>query len=110
MVERWSEMMIACTAYHLIEPHALPRQHTTISRGARPAICEGWMQRNFFRQRSSKVFKCLVEEYLPSDKEWADSFSGNLPLFMVAASCENCAVSVIYHLLRRNVHDASTLT
>jgi hypothetical protein len=25
---------------------------------------------------------------------------------MVAASCENSAVSVIYHLLRRNVHDA----
>jgi hypothetical protein len=48
-----------------------------------------------------KVFKCL-----PSDGEWADSFSGNLPLFMIAASCENSAVSVIYHLLRRNVHDA----
>jgi hypothetical protein len=48
-----------------------------------------------------------TEECLPSDKEWADSFSGNsLPLFMVAASCENCVVSVIYHLLRRNVHDA----
>jgi hypothetical protein len=54
-----------------------------------------------------KVFKFLVEDCLPSDKEWADSFSGNLPLFMVAASCENCAaVSVIYHLLRRNVHNA----
>ena len=54
-----------------------------------------------------KVFQLLVEECLPSDKEWADSFSGNsLPLFMVAASCENCAVSVIYHLLRRNVPDA----
>jgi len=39
---------------------------------------------------------------------WADSFSDNLPLFMVAASCENssASVSVIYHLLRRNVHDA----
>jgi hypothetical protein len=48
-----------------------------------------------------KVFKCL-----PSDGEWADNFSGNLPLFMIAASCENSAVSVIYHLLRRNVHDA----
>jgi hypothetical protein len=56
-----------------------------------------------------KVFKFLVEECLPSDGEWADSFSdssSNLPLFMVAASCENSAVSVIYHLLRRNVHDA----
>jgi len=54
-----------------------------------------------------KGFKLLVEECLPSDGEWADSFSGNsLPLFMVAASCENSAVSVIYHLLRRNVHDA----
>ena len=54
-----------------------------------------------------KVFKFLVEECLPSDKGWADNLSGNsLPLFMVAASCENCAASVIYHLLRRNVHDA----
>ena len=50
-----------------------------------------------------KVF-VLIEECLPSDKEWADDFSGNLPLFMVAASCKNCAVSVIYHLLR-TTHD-----
>jgi hypothetical protein len=56
-----------------------------------------------------KVFKFVVEECLPSDKEWADKFSANsLPLFMVAASCESCTVSVIYHLLRRNVHDVST--
>jgi hypothetical protein len=57
-----------------------------------------------------KVFKFLVEECLPSDGEWAVTRSGssNLPLFMVAASCENSAVSVIYHLLRRNVHDVST--
>jgi hypothetical protein len=55
-----------------------------------------------------KVFEFLVEEFLPSDKEWADTRSGNLPLFMIAASCENSPVSVIYHLLRRNVHDAST--
>jgi hypothetical protein len=49
----------------------------------------------------------LIEECLPSDKEWAVGLSVNLPpLFMVAASCKNCAVSVIYHLLRRNVHDA----
>jgi hypothetical protein len=56
-----------------------------------------------------KVFKFVVEECLPSDKEWADTRSGSyLPLFMVAASCESCTVSVIYHLLRRNVHDVST--
>ena len=56
-----------------------------------------------------KVFKFLVEECLPSDEEWAGTRSGNLPLFMIAASsCESCAVLVIYHLLRRNVHDAST--
>jgi hypothetical protein len=53
------------------------------------------------------VFKFLVEECLPSDEEWTDSFSGNsLALFMIEASCENSAVSVIYHLLKRNVHDA----
>jgi hypothetical protein len=56
-----------------------------------------------------KVFKFLFEECLPSDREWADTHSGNnLPLFMLAASCESCTVSVIYHLLRRNVHDVST--
>ena len=56
-----------------------------------------------------KVFEFVVEECLPSDKEWADTRSGSyLPLFMVAASCESCTVSVIYHLLRRNVHDVST--
>jgi peptide subunit release factor RF-3 len=55
-----------------------------------------------------KVLKFLVEECLSSDKEWADTRSGNLPLFMIAAACENSAVSVIYHLLRRNVHDVST--
>jgi hypothetical protein len=52
-----------------------------------------------------KVFQ-LVEECLPLDAEWADGANnnGNLPPFMVAASCENCAASVIYYLLRRNVH------
>jgi hypothetical protein len=52
-----------------------------------------------------KVFKFVVGECLPSDKEWVDTHRGNLPLFMVAASCESCTVSIIYHLLRRNVHD-----
>jgi hypothetical protein len=55
-----------------------------------------------------KKIEFLVEECLPSNEEWANTRSGNLPLFMVAASCENGAVSLIYHLLRRNVHDAST--
>jgi hypothetical protein len=51
-----------------------------------------------------KVFE-FIEECLPLDAEWADARNhGNLPPFMVAASCENCAVSVIYYLLRRNVH------
>jgi hypothetical protein len=52
-----------------------------------------------------KVFE-LVEDCLPLDAEWADGANnnGNLPPFMVAASCENCAASVIYYLLRRNVN------
>ena len=51
-----------------------------------------------------KVFT-LIEECLPLDAEWAGTHNhGNLPPFMVAASCENCAVSVIYYLLRRNVN------
>ena len=54
-----------------------------------------------------KVFK-LIEECLPLDAEWAGANNGNLPLFMVAASCENCAVSVIYYFLRRNVHSLLT--
>jgi hypothetical protein len=45
-----------------------------------------------------KVFE-LIEECLPLDAEWAGAQNGNLPPFMVAASCENCAASVIYYLL-----------
>ena len=51
-----------------------------------------------------KVF-ALIGECLPLDAEWAGAHNhGNLPPFMVAASCENCAASVIYYLLRRNVN------
>ena len=53
-----------------------------------------------------KVFE-LIEECVPFlDAEWADTHSstGALPLFMVAASCDNCAASVIYYFLRRNAH------
>jgi hypothetical protein len=51
-----------------------------------------------------KVFQLIEECCLPTDEEWSDAHSHALPLFMVAASCENCAASVIYHFLRRNVH------
>jgi hypothetical protein len=50
-----------------------------------------------------KLFQ-LIEECLPKEAEWSDTHSNTLPLFMVAASCENSAVSVIYYFLRRNVH------
>jgi len=50
-----------------------------------------------------EVFE-LIEECLPTDEEWVDAHSNALPQFMVAASCENCAASVIYYFLRRNVH------
>jgi hypothetical protein len=51
-----------------------------------------------------KVF-ALIEECFPLDEEWhATHSSAALPLFMVAASCENCAASVIYYFLRRNAH------
>jgi hypothetical protein len=46
----------------------------------------------------------LFDECLPKEAEWSDTHSNTLPLFMVAASCENSAVSVIYYFLRRNVH------
>jgi hypothetical protein len=48
--------------------------------------------------------KCfnLLKNAPPLDAEWAGANNCNLPLFMVAASCENCApVSVIYFFLRR---------
>jgi hypothetical protein len=50
-----------------------------------------------------KVFQ-LFDECLPKEAEWSDTHSNALPLFMVAASCENSVVSVIYYFLRRNVH------
>ena len=50
-----------------------------------------------------KSFNLLKNAPPPLDEEWSDTHSKNaLPLFMVAASCENCApVSVIYFFLRR---------
>jgi hypothetical protein len=50
-----------------------------------------------------KVFE-LNEECTPLDAELTNTHSNALPLFMVAASCKNCAASVIYYFLRRNVH------
>jgi hypothetical protein len=50
-----------------------------------------------------KVFQ-LIDACLPKEAEWSDTHSNTLPLFMVAASCKNSAVSVIYYFLRRNVH------
>jgi hypothetical protein len=75
--------------------------------------CDGTFYNSAVRKFGiEKVFKVLVEECLPSDEEWTVTRSGssNLPLFMAAASCENSAVSVIYHLLRRNVHDVIVST
>ena len=48
-------------------------------------------------------FWCVVGCYSSTSRK-SGAQNGNLPLFMVAASCENCAVSVIYYLLRRNVN------
>jgi hypothetical protein len=66
------------------------------------------MMRNATRRLSTmfggdKVFE-LIEECAPLDEEWSDTHSNALQLFMVAASCENCAASVIYYFLRRNAH------
>jgi hypothetical protein len=53
---------------------------------------------------AEKVF-ALIEECLPLDAEWDGANNGGKLLpFMVAASCENCAASVIYYLLRRNLN------
>jgi hypothetical protein len=64
---------------------------------------EIFFERSLRKFGGDKVFE-LVEECAPLDEEWSDTHSNALPLFMVAASCENCAASLIYHLLRRNVH------
>ena len=65
---------------------------------------ERFFESSLRKFRGDKVFE-LIEECLPLDAEWAGAHNhGNLPPFMVAASCENCAASVIYYLLRRNVN------
>ena len=66
---------------------------------------ETFFERSLRKFGGEKVFQ-LMEDCLPLDAEWADGANnnGNLPPFMVAASCENCAASVIYYLLRRNVN------
>ena len=65
---------------------------------------ESFFESSLRKFGGDKVFQ-LIEECLPLVVEWADgAHNGNLPPFMVAASCENCAASVIYYLLRRNVN------
>jgi len=65
---------------------------------------ESFFESSLRKFGDDKVFQ-LIEECLPLDVEWAEgAHNGNLPPFMVAASCENCAASVIYYLLRRNVN------
>ena len=64
---------------------------------------EIFFERSLRKFGGDKVFE-LVEECAPLDEEWSDTHSNALPLFMVAASCENCAASVIYYFLRRNAH------
>jgi hypothetical protein len=66
--------------------------------------CEETFFESSLRKFGGDKFFELIEECLPLDVEWAGAHNGNLPPFMVAASCEDCAASVIYYLLRRNVH------
>ena len=65
------------------------------------------MRRTDATKRSTAAqFESLVlRKFLKSSLKNVGIRDDNLPLFMVAASCETCPVSVIYHLLRRNVHD-----
>jgi hypothetical protein len=65
---------------------------------------ETFFESSFRKFGGAKVFK-IIEKCLPLDAEWDGAYNnGNLPPFMVAASCENCTASVIYYLLRRNVN------
>ena len=64
---------------------------------------ETFFERSLRKFGIEKVFE-LIEECAPLDEEWSDTHSNALPLFLVAASCENCAASLIYYFLRRNAH------
>ena len=65
---------------------------------------ETFFERSLRKFGGDEVFE-LIEECAPVDEEWSDTPHGNaLPLFMVAASCENYAASVIYYFLRRNAN------
>jgi hypothetical protein len=54
-----------------------------------------------------KVFEVIENCSIPSSVECSGS---RLPSFMVAASIENSAVSIIYYLLRNNVDSSSLVT
>ena len=54
-----------------------------------------------------KVFEVIQDCSIPSSVECSGS---RLPSFMVAASFENSAVSIIYYLLRNNVDSSSLVT
>ena len=66
--------------------------------------CDETFYNNAVRKFGIEKVYQLIEECAPLDEEWSDNHSNALPLFMVAASCENCAASVIYYFLRRNAH------
>jgi hypothetical protein len=67
--------------------------------------CDETFFETLLRKFGGEKVLALIEERLPLDAEWADEHNnGNFPPFMVAASCKNCAESVIYYLLRRNVN------
>jgi hypothetical protein len=70
----------------------------------KPYMCNETVYEKLLRTfDSEKVFQ-LFEECFPTDGEWFGTppDSNALPLFMIAASCENSSVSVIYYFLRRN--------
>ena len=54
-----------------------------------------------------KVFEIIQDCSIPLSVECSGS---RIPSFMVAASFENSAVSIIYYLLRNNVDSSSLVT
>ena len=70
----------------------------------KPHMCNETVYEHLLRLfDTEKVFQ-LFEECFPTDGEWLGTppDSNALPLFMIAASCENSSVSLIYYFLRRN--------
>jgi hypothetical protein len=105
-IDPWKALCLAMNESMILHPEDLGRLFVQKGVFCRESLFDS-IVRNFGHDRAYH----LLDEYLPSDDEWAEyGASDCLPLFMVAASSgdDEAPLGVIYHLARRNIHGLLT--